>query len=530
MAKTIPQLTDATTVNAADELIIQQGGITKRATGAELAKGLNTINGTVNVKDFGAVGDGVADDTAAIQAAVTASPASGGTVFFPAGTYKFSGVTVTKGISIIGDGYQDAAVRFVNTSATNPFFSFSNASGIKVANFEASSSVTRTGGAFLSFNTTSRVKISDFYMSGYYIGIAVDFSDNIVIDSFSMFNGIHTAIQVGKNARVENCSINNGYIKNETTAATYGVLAGYVDVFSIGAGMIIINHGTCLQIAPTAGQTASLIDCYGSVFDTAANGVVIAPNGGNVIRADFVGVWCGVQSSTGMTINSTLGQITSVRVAGGDFTVCGIGINCEGLNSVEVIISGAQISGNGTGVRLQSCGGVSIDSCNIGGGGQESVNTLGLATSIDSIGSLKNNTFGTNTANVSGLSSAVNVLAYNNIGINNQKPYTPIVSVVSGSLTTSSATGSYQISPNTISFTAKVTVTTNGTGSGGIIVTLPNTSATSFAGVGRATTNSGNALQVIGSPSSNTVFVYNYDGTYPASNGEELVISGEYLY
>jgi hypothetical protein len=58
MAKTIPQLTDATTVNAADELIISQGGITKRATGAELAKGLNTINGTVNVKDFGAVGDG----------------------------------------------------------------------------------------------------------------------------------------------------------------------------------------------------------------------------------------------------------------------------------------------------------------------------------------------------------------------------------------------------------------------------------------------------------------------------------------
>jgi len=69
MAKTIPQLTDATTVNAADELIVQQGGITKRATGAELAKGLNTINGVVNVKDFGAVGDGVADDTAAFTSA-----------------------------------------------------------------------------------------------------------------------------------------------------------------------------------------------------------------------------------------------------------------------------------------------------------------------------------------------------------------------------------------------------------------------------------------------------------------------------
>jgi hypothetical protein len=89
MAKTIPQLTDATTVNAADELIIQQGGITKRATGAELAKGLNAINGTVNVKDFGAVGDGVADDAAAIQAAANAV-LSEGCLFIPSGTYFLS--------------------------------------------------------------------------------------------------------------------------------------------------------------------------------------------------------------------------------------------------------------------------------------------------------------------------------------------------------------------------------------------------------------------------------------------------------
>lgn len=90
MAKTIPQLTDATTVNAADELIVHQSGITKRATAAELATGIaplvNSSNGMVNVKDFGAVGDGVADDTAAVQAAINA----GGNVDFPAGTYKIT--------------------------------------------------------------------------------------------------------------------------------------------------------------------------------------------------------------------------------------------------------------------------------------------------------------------------------------------------------------------------------------------------------------------------------------------------------
>lgn len=48
------------------------------------------IDGAVaNVRDFGAVGDGVADDTAAIQAAID-SVNKLGTVFFPKGTYKIT--------------------------------------------------------------------------------------------------------------------------------------------------------------------------------------------------------------------------------------------------------------------------------------------------------------------------------------------------------------------------------------------------------------------------------------------------------
>jgi hypothetical protein len=97
MAKTIPQLTDATTVNAADELIVQQGGVTKRATAAEL---MNTAPVTatstttartlaarfadvVNVKDFGAAGNGSTDDSAAFTAAF----ATNKTVAVPQGTY-----------------------------------------------------------------------------------------------------------------------------------------------------------------------------------------------------------------------------------------------------------------------------------------------------------------------------------------------------------------------------------------------------------------------------------------------------------
>jgi hypothetical protein len=45
-------------------------------------------NAVFNIKDFGAIGDGVADDTAAIQAALDACHAAGaGSVYAPAGTY-----------------------------------------------------------------------------------------------------------------------------------------------------------------------------------------------------------------------------------------------------------------------------------------------------------------------------------------------------------------------------------------------------------------------------------------------------------
>lgn len=68
-----------------------------------LARGATAEAGATNVRSFGAVGDGVHDDTAAIQKAIDSSPR----VFLPAGTYLIDpkiGLVVRNGTQIIGDG------------------------------------------------------------------------------------------------------------------------------------------------------------------------------------------------------------------------------------------------------------------------------------------------------------------------------------------------------------------------------------------------------------------------------------------
>jgi hypothetical protein len=80
---------------------------------------------TVNVLDFGAVGDGVANDTAAIQAALLA--ADKGIVYFPAGTYKCN-IVVGNNTRISGAGRRKTIFTAQNTAL--PIIDFTQSTGL----------------------------------------------------------------------------------------------------------------------------------------------------------------------------------------------------------------------------------------------------------------------------------------------------------------------------------------------------------------------------------------------------------------
>jgi hypothetical protein len=98
-------------VNSNAGILASKSSFTQSGTGATARTVENKLKDTVSVKDFGAVGNGVADDTTAIQAAIDAISAQslsvlyskGGTVYFPSGKYRTTNtIYLTKGIKLLG--------------------------------------------------------------------------------------------------------------------------------------------------------------------------------------------------------------------------------------------------------------------------------------------------------------------------------------------------------------------------------------------------------------------------------------------
>ena len=122
--------------------------------------------------------------------------------------------------------------------------------------------------------------------------------------------------------------------------------------------------------------------------------------------------------------------------------------------------------------------------------------------------------------------TAVAVADVNTLDDYEEGTFTPAISAGAGSITESSATGSYTKIGNRVFYEVVLTITTNGTGATSLIFTLPFTAAQHHTPVG---VNTSSAETCVGISTTTDVGVRTYSGLYPVGSGNVLRVSGNYI-
>lgn len=147
------------TQNSAD-VSYNEGG-----TGAVTRSVQNKLQESVSVKDFGAVGDGVTDDTAAIQAAHNSAITTGGAIYFPSGTYLCDkinwGSGSGKNIAWFGDNATQTIIQ-KKTSDANELIVIGSTTQLTYVSSVQLTNITFSG---IFGNTPAAVKLIDVVRS-----------------------------------------------------------------------------------------------------------------------------------------------------------------------------------------------------------------------------------------------------------------------------------------------------------------------------------------------------------------------------
>ena len=313
----ITAISTSTSATSAANISYNEGG-----TGAVTTNVQAKLQQTVSVKDFGAVGDGTTDDTAAIQAAINASSINGAILYFPAGTYKVSSTSLNAltGLSNVKlQGVKGATTIFLTSTSTttaiigsqSAVFNFEidgiifdgNIASIpftgvycvkfdNIAGFQATNCVFQNStldGILLGTTLAKQILVENCVFQTIGIagtganGIRVYNNEGIQINRNYFYGFIISPIDTNPSTLYDNLSntvITNNFIQNATSGWKSGisVISLLGDRFLV-QGNTIINGGSGGQIMVHAYPSGRSVRDYkiigNSLFNSTGTGIVV---------------------------------------------------------------------------------------------------------------------------------------------------------------------------------------------------------------------------------------------------------------
>jgi hypothetical protein len=296
------------------------------------------LRDTVSIKDFGAVGDGVVDDTAAIQAAINASD----NVYFPPGNYKVtSKISVnTNNVNITGAGIgvavllnygTDFILEIASLGGVSPTIIGGNLSDLEFDGRDVGKCVRLYDAAQIN---VSRIKCHDSTAEGIKAEQAIDCSfincvsiDNAT-DGFALLDSTKNGVEFNTNAvQVYGCvtygniaaglritrSRSNVIIGGEYSANGYNIDIEGGERNSIFGSWIEnattralrINSSTSPLGVLYSGNNNKIQDC---LLSTGAGTIQVINGDGNFFESNYIGV--------NMTVDATATQTYIGQQAG----------------------------------------------------------------------------------------------------------------------------------------------------------------------------------------------------------------------
>lgn len=318
--------------------------------------------GIFNLKDYAAVGDGVANDTTAINATIAALNAAGGGILeIPKGTYLFTVAAlspITVPCVVRGMGAQASVL---STSGDGDGLLIASDHVHLEASFSIRNTGTPTSGAGIHATTGFGIKLH-CRVSGFYDLVqfddpcyGIEIGGNAYLVNFHRY-AIHRPYgglfaDRGDDI-IDNCTIDSSVAAAGSACIRWEAHGG----LKLGSGVKLLHgdYGLDLQVAD--GASTSVLPIVGASMEAQAVANIRLSRSGTTGTYSFIEI-TGVELSAAATNVIVGAGITSVVIGGGAVLNCtnsGVGVGVDVQGGSDVLIDGVDFANHGKAIQIAS--------------------------------------------------------------------------------------------------------------------------------------------------------------------------------